>query len=282
MTVDLPYEKPDPIFSIIEARDNAEVIEKIATHPANLGYLDASWLVLDATYGEGKFWTRWRPRRLIGCDINPAKSQIGRPVDFRPGIHGFAPKTFHAVFIDPPYKLNGTSTGEGVSASDESYGVEEYASRDDRVGLQFDMLTAGAEVIKPARRKIPGTRRTEMKGGFIFVKGQPMVNGGKMQWTTRQLANHGESLGLRVIAEFHFLSYRDQPPRCLCTHTRKAHIAHPEPGCPSCDCTEFRLDKSQDHPRINFSTFIVFRDERLWEPDTEPTLWVPDEHASVC
>lgn len=586
MTVSEPYEKPDPIFSIIEARDNAEVIEKIATHPANLGYLDKSWLTLDATYGEGRFWTRWKPRRFVGCDIELSKSPIGRSVDFRPGLHGFAPKTFQVVFIDPPYKLcldaettmltrrgwlrwdevevgdeaysrdpdtgvgcwrpvsavnvypesptdvmvctgknlnfvatpdhrwpvldhrdhlvwrttatlrahdrvvsaapwddtptvpkyedafvelvawfwtegdidhsstygkitqshavnpahcariaaaftllygppvdsfervgryapavawriknegrnrrfifsapigrqlldaapgkvpsrsfiealtvsqrelfiststdadgqsatrlsqadpcrseafayacilsgravsihddpngrtitmkqpvakpsrpgvalerrdtlvwcptvdgtatwlarrrgtiyftgnSGTSTGEGPSASDESYGVGEYASRADRVGLQFDMLSAAAEVIQPARRQVPGTRRTEMVGGYVFVKGQPQVNGGKVQWTTRHLANHGEALGLRLVDEIHLPSYREQPPRCLCTHTRKAHIEHSEPGCPNCDCTEFRLDRSQQHTRRNFSTFLVFRDESLWVPDS--------------
>jgi hypothetical protein len=140
-----------------------------------------------------------------------------------------------------------------------------YASRDDRVGLQFDMLTEAARVVRPARQKVPGTRRSVMIGGYVFVKGQPQVNGGKVQWTTRHLANHGETLGLRLVDEFHLLSYREQPPRCLCTHTRKAHVEHPEPGCPSCDCTEFRLDKTQGHARRNFSTMLVFRDESVWD-----------------
>lgn len=271
---------PEPVFAISTAKTNSELIEQIANHP--LGYLRDEWTTLDATWGLGNFWDHWKPRHLIGSDLDPDKSPIGRSVDFRYGKSGFDSDAFDVVVIDPPYKLNGTSTGEGPSASDSNYGVAEYASRSDREGLQFEMLAEAARVVRPARRPISGTRRTHLVGGYVLCKGQSMVNGGRMQWTTRHLANFGEDkLGMRLVDELHLKSYRAQPPRCAtCGHYRSDH---PDDGAcgrtrrskPPCSCTEFILSTAQDHARRNFSTLLVFRlIENPPEPQAENTLAV--------
>lgn len=44
------------VMAISTARNNAELIEECA----QLGYLTDTDLVLDPTYGLGRFWTRWQ------------------------------------------------------------------------------------------------------------------------------------------------------------------------------------------------------------------------------
>lgn len=166
---------------------------------------------------------------------------------------------------------SGTSTGEGPSASDESYGVENWASADDRHELMRLMLTEGRRLVIPARTPVPGTRRHELVGGYILFKCQDQVNSGRVHWQTRMMADHGEKLGMNLVDMLHFISYRGQPEKCVsCKHTRKSH---PDDGpCTkivkgvACDCAEFVLDTSQQHARRNYSSLLVFRLEREPEP----------------
>jgi hypothetical protein len=56
-------------------------------------------------------------------------------------------KAFDTVVLDPPYKLNGTSTGEGPAASDESYGVGgPYQSVEDKHTLIKDGIVECARI----------------------------------------------------------------------------------------------------------------------------------------
>src|SRR5690606_19469475 len=61
--------------------------------------------VLDATYGRGRFWTKYRPVGLVRNDIDPAS-----PVDFHFDFRDlpWGDETFDTEAIDPPYKLSGT------------------------------------------------------------------------------------------------------------------------------------------------------------------------------
>lgn len=257
-------DEPDPIFAIADALTNAEVIEQLA-RPGFVEYLRPEWRTLDPTYGEGRFWTLWRPDELVACDLNLAKSPLGRSVDFRLGKSGFDDDSFDVVVLDGPYALNGTSTGEGPSAKDEGYGVEEWQSVEGRHALLSDMLREGVRVLRPARRPILGTRRFEMVGGYLMFKCQDQVNGQRMRWQTRIFADLGESLGLRLVAQVHLKGYRDQPSRCVCKHHRDKY--HPDLGpCtkPNCVCVAYEYQTKQDHPRMNYSTLLIFRDEREW------------------
>lgn len=162
---------------------------------------------------------------------------------------------------------SGTSTGEGPSASDESYGVDVWAGVEARHALLGDMLREGVRVLRPAKRRVPGSRRTEMVGGYLLFKCQDQVNGGRMRWQTRIFADLGESLGLRLVSQVHLMGYRDQPARCVCTHHRDKY--HPDRGpCtkPKCGCVGYEYQTAQDHPRSNYSTLLIFRDEREWTP----------------
>lgn len=176
---------------------------------ARLGYLRAEWRTLDPTYGHGTFWKVWRPRELIGSDIDPVKSPCGESVDFTalPIIDRYC----DAVVFDPPYKLNGTAT----ESIDRRYGVHEPTSREGRMTLCRDGLTECARVLGD---------------GFLLMKCQDQVNGGKVRWQTVDFTNHAATLGLGLVDRLEFLSYRPQPD-----------------------------GRSQVHARRNSSTLLVFK-----------------------
>lgn len=182
-----------PVMAMTTARDNAELIEQTA----QLGYLCAEWRALDCTYGEGRFWRRWRPEFLIGCDLDPIRSPLGMSVDFTD--MPFPDANFDAVVLDGPYKLNGTSTGKGSASSDESYGVAgPNVSWQDRHALIRNGITECVRVLAPK--------------GMLLVKCQDQVCSGQKRWQTREFADHAESLGCRLVDMLHLMGHRAQPP----------------------------------------------------------------------
>lgn len=210
-----------PVMAFGDWKDNAELIAAAA----QLGYLHRDWATLDPTYGLGRFWTIFRPAALTACDLNPDRSPLGRPVDFR--MLPFADRSFRAVVLDGPYKLNGTSTGAGASASDEDYGVDEWASVDDRHKLICEGITECLNVL------LAGARSDRATGGYLLVKCMDQVNGGKVRWQTRLFADHAETYpGVRLVDMLHLPGYRAQPS-----------------------------GRSQQHARRNYSTLLVLRKE---------------------
>jgi len=192
-----------PVLSAGTWANNAELIRD-AVVP--LGYLRPEWLTLDPTYGLGRFWTLWQPGDLIACDLDPSRSDLG-PLDFRE-LHDVWPgPTFDAVVFDPPYKLNGTSTGKGAAASDQDYGVAQPATWQERHALILAGITSCTRVLRP--------------GGMLLVKCQDQVCSGKVRWQTRIFADHAESLGHRLVDRFDLASYRAQPAGRRQVHARR-------------------------------------------------------------
>lgn len=187
------------------ARTNAELIEQCA----ELGYLRAEWLTLDPTWGSGKFWTKWRPDWIVGSDLDPALSPIGVSRDFRDLPYRTDGQSgIEAVVLDPPYKLNGTSTGKGPATSDESYGVHgPNVSWQDRHELIRDGISECVRVLKPK--------------GMLLVKVQDQVCSGAKRWQTREFADHAESLGCRLVDMLHLPGGRKQPEGRRQVHSRQ-------------------------------------------------------------
>lgn len=190
-----------PVMAAGSWATNADLIADCA----RLGYLRKEWRTIDPTWGGGKFWTVWQPDVLVGSDINPERSPTGTSVDATdlPYDDG----SFQAVVIDPPYKLNGTSTGAGPSALDHPFGVERYASWQDRHILMTQMLTEGERVLA--------------KGGYLLFKCQDQVCSGKVRWQTREFSDHGESLGLTLEDWLNFPGSRPQPSGRRQLHARR-------------------------------------------------------------
>jgi hypothetical protein len=167
-----------------------------------LGYLRDEWLTLDPTHGLGTFWKLWQPRRLVACDLDPAKSPVGKSVDFcdLPWPDGH----FDSVVLDGPYKLNGTPT-EDVDAR---YGVHRVATWRDRMDL--------------IRRGISECSRV-LGAGYLLVKCQDQVCSGKVRWQTDEFTEHARSVGLRKVDRLDMLGGRQQPGDRRQVHARRNH-----------------------------------------------------------
>jgi hypothetical protein len=165
-------------------RSNAELIEACA----QLGYLRADALTLDATFGRGVFWQTWRPERLVTMDLK-ATGRLRADFTRLP----FPDDTFGQVVLDGPYKLNGTDQGEG-----RRYGVDRYDSWQGRHRLICDGITDCARVLEPL--------------GVLLVKCQDQVCSGAVRWQTDEFTRHAEKLGLTKIDRLDMLGHhRPQP-----------------------------------------------------------------------
>lgn len=177
----------------VEARGNAQMIADMAA----LGLLREDAHTLDPTYGLGRFYTLWRPTMLTATDLLPERSlSAGRSVDYT--NLPYAARTFRQVIFDPPYKLNGTSTGEGPAASDADYGVAgEYLSPK----AKYANIMAGmAECV----------RVLEIGGTFV-LKCQNQVCNGKVYFQVFDFYEHARSLNCTLVATFMNTGWRAQP-----------------------------------------------------------------------
>lgn len=159
-----------------------------------LGYLHKDWITLDPTYGTGRFWTLWKPDFLLRSDRYVQADKWVCAFDFTD--LPLTDRGVNVVVFDPPYKLNGTSTGKGASALDEGYGVQHWLSWQDRHGLIRDGIRECARVASDV----------------LIVKCQDQVCGGKKRWQTREFAEFGESCGFRLADQLHVGGFRPQPP----------------------------------------------------------------------
>jgi hypothetical protein len=228
------------VFAFTDAKDNAELIAQCA----ELGYLREEWMTLDPTYRKGRFWKKWRPKRLYRHDIDPAFAPDG-PMDFT--AIQYLDGTFSAVTFDPPYKLNGTG---GSHASDEGYGV---AWKGVPRAAKYKLAMAGAleciRVLEP--------------GGYLLWKCQDQVESGHKQWQTRIFADWGEANGCRLVDMLHLPSYRAQPDmKCLACDGDgyAAGLGGTVERCAWCDGTG-RVTKIQEHSRQNYSTMLILQKE---------------------
>lgn len=180
----------DPVMAIGDWKNNAELIADLP----KLGYLRPEWETLDLTYGLGRFWRKWQPDMLIGCDINPKRSPVGFPVDFR--HTPFLDQSFDVVVFDGPYKLNGKPSKGGPADSDEDYGVEKYTRWQDRMELLCQGLE---EACRLARR-------------FVLCKMQDQVVSGAKRWQTRILPGVASGCSFVLEDQFHLRTgMRAQP-----------------------------------------------------------------------
>lgn len=174
------------VYSMTDARDNAELIE----YAAMLGYFPAEASVLDATYGLGRFWTRFRPDRLTTNDLD-----VELATEFHDDFRklNFGDGAFDVVVFDPPYGYRGTSR----LASDKSYGLGEYLSTAERELLMADGLAECARVTAP--------------GGRLLMKCQDQSVSAAKRFQTIMFANLGEEHGLELEDMLHLPGGRSQP-----------------------------------------------------------------------
>lgn len=157
--------------------DNATLIRDVA----ELGHLHHDDVVVDATYGRGKFWKHWQPAKLIQHDL-----YRGDGVDFRHLPE--ADESVDVVVLDPDYKLNGTPA---LGDFDDRYGTDE------RLTWQERMAKIDAGVIEAAR--------VLRHKGRLLLKCQDQVCSGKVRWQTHVFTNTAEAHGMRLLDRFDLL-----------------------------------------------------------------------------
>lgn len=184
------------VLAIGTRTNNAELVADLH----QLGYINGN--VLDATYGLGRFWSQYRPENLTAVDLDPRRGVL--VADFR--CLPFASNTFDSATFDPPYKLNGTSTGKGASASDDDYGVGgAYQTVGQKHALMLDGMTECARVTS----------------GHLIVKCQDQICSGSLQMQTVMMIDHGKAIGCKLVDVLHVSGHRKQPPGRRQIHARR-------------------------------------------------------------
>lgn len=183
------------VLAIGERRNNAEAIHDAA----ELGYING--LVLDMTYGKGRFWKLYRPDNASFYTNDLDRSTTAHYND--DFTHLMWPNDkFDTVVFDPPYKLNGTG---GSHPSDAGYGVANKGK--DRLGLIYLGLVEAIRVCAP--------------NGHILVKCQDQVVSGQKVWTTFAIHRVCRANDLRLVDQLHVRSYRPQPAGRRQVHARQ-------------------------------------------------------------
>ena len=179
---------PGVIYAAQYWPTNAHMVVDIA----RLGYIKG--LTLDTTFGEGVFWRKWQPQKLITLDKYTPAMVKGDFTNLP-----FADNVFSAVVDDPPYKFNGTP-----SPFERRYGVHLPTRWQDRLAL--------------IRASVTECSRVVAKGGHLLVKCMDQVVSGKVVWQTDVVTRTAWDAGLKKVDRFDFLNNpRVQP------HERQLH-----------------------------------------------------------
>jgi SAM-dependent methyltransferase len=126
-------------------------------------YLKASDLVLDTTYGFGRFWQEVDPMpRVVRMDRHATWDVVADYARLP-----FGPERFDAVVYDPPYK-NGTS--HDMNAEHDGYANNSRPERGVKaVNTMYETSVAEAwRVLRP--------------GGVLICKGMDQVESGRTNW----------------------------------------------------------------------------------------------------
>jgi hypothetical protein len=197
-----------PIESVITARRNGPLIEAAASL-----WIKPDDLVVDVTYGLGRFWTHYKPERFVAHDLDPEK---GDGVDFRNLPEQTA--SVDVIVFDPPYVSVGgrdTSTTKDmlgryglVSAPKTPAGIDE---------LIAEGLKECARVLSP--------------GGRLFLKSCDYISSGKYHAGHLRALNNALFSGYFVILDefIHHSGTGPQPSTNLDgtprrqVHSRRSH-----------------------------------------------------------
>jgi hypothetical protein len=179
-------------------RTSAQAIVDLVT----LGYLNKDQFILDATFGKGRFWTKWEPDLMWANDINPDRDTL---YDFDYRDLPWKDGSFDVTVFDPPFKLNGTSGGGGPATCDGDYGVGgEYRTLN---AIRKDCLEGFGECV-----------RVTKPGGLILYKTQDQVSGGRKRWLSKEMWAFWCSADL--IDELYIVGSRAQPRGRPQVHSR--------------------------------------------------------------
>ncbi len=187
-----------PILAAERWPTNADMIVACA----QLGYLRDSDTILDPTYGEGGWWTKWMPRRLIIHDFYTLDD-----VDFRnlPEPDG----SVNVVAFDPPYVSVGGRKTSTLPRYQARYGMDRSGKTPAEVQELMDLGTKEAyRVLKPK--------------GVLLLRCQDYISGGKFWPGTFYSMRTAVDCGFTLVDRLERISSpRPQPSGRTQRHARR-------------------------------------------------------------
>lgn len=195
----LPMDVTQAVESVVKSRENGPLIAAAAVL-----WIEDDDLVVDVTYGEGNFWTKYEPVNLVKHDLYKVDG-----VDFRALPE--ADSSVDVVVFDPPYIAQGGRETSTIPAFLDRYGLEGVPKTTAEL---FELIEAGmteaARVLQP--------------GGRLVVKCMDYINGGRYVQGRHHVVCTAERLELEQVDEFiHFSGTGPQPPRPRQFHSRRSH-----------------------------------------------------------
>jgi hypothetical protein len=191
-----------PVQSVI-VDDNGELIRQAW----ELLRIPDDAVVLDATYGRGRFWTDVRPVNLIAHDLDPLK---GDGVDCRRLPEGDA--SVDVFVLDLPYVIQGGRETSTIPGMLDAYGLADGPRNEaDLFANHHQAMQEAWRVLRP--------------GGWLFVKCADAVSSGRRVWLTDFVSDTGRCLGFTKYDELvHYSSTGPQPiDGREQKHARRAH-----------------------------------------------------------
>jgi hypothetical protein len=163
-----------PILPSVFQGTNADLMAAVAPL-----YLTGS--VLDVTYGEGKWWDRFKPEPFTAHDLHKLDG-----VDFRALPE--ADRSVDTVCYDPPYVVSGGhSTARLGPAFQDRYGIGEHNTGQSvghaaRLGLRALIADGLCECCRVAR-------------SFVLVKCMEFAQGGQFHDIPTMVTNEAQAVG---------------------------------------------------------------------------------------
>ena len=165
---------------------NAYLIEDCA----RLGYLRSEWKTLDATFGRGVWWTRWKPNNLVIHDL------AIDGVDFRNLPHDNA--EFDAIAFDPPFVSVGGRKTTTIPEFHQRFGMTDAPKSPAELQEMINLgLHEMARVIKPR--------------GIMVAKCQDYISSGKLWNGTFKTQLAAMEAGFSLIDKFEHISKTSRP-----------------------------------------------------------------------
>ena len=183
-------------------RNNAEMIVDVA----KLWYR-AGDRVLDPTYGDGKWWTLFQPKKFVHSDLLDG-------VDVRYLPH--RARSFDVVAFDPPYVSTGGRDTSTLPAFQAAYGLK-GAPKSPRA-LQDDLIRPGLQE----------AHRVLRPDGRVWVKCMNYVSSGALFLGVTETVMDAWECGFEVVDEFIYVGNAGpQPKKNLDgSERRQVHAAH--------------------------------------------------------
>lgn len=221
--------KAKPVLAATLWPTNADII----TDLARLRYMRRGVVTLDPTYGEGNWWTLWRPTNLVTHDLKIDG------IDFR--NLPYKDNTFGQIAYDPPYVSPGGRETSNIKEMYDAYGLTKAPTSPRKLQeLINDGLSEMWRVCKPARRTSTG----ELSGGIVICKVMNYISSGTLWPGIARTLWFAEELGFELEEQLF--------------HVRKS--GGPQPGNRTKKLPNGKKIKSrQQHARNNVSCMLVLR-----------------------